>query len=494
MLGSTGGFGSIVMIDKLFTQSAFYGAVALISRGANVFLLLGLTLVLDPADFGALSIILTLSGLAVVIVPLAITQGLALLAASADAQDKRNYASSAFRFTAVAVLVWLIAAELVAEPLCRWIIGPERYVPVFRIGLVVIAVNIAFDFIQNQFRWEFRLKEYALVSLSFALPTLIFAFLFAFLWPDPLQGILIGQVIGGTAAIVWGLWRLRNSLSGTFEWPKVCEMLRLTAPLVPASLAFLYSQYAGRFILNDTVGLDAVGSYSFASQIAGIAAVALVGVQNAVIPLIMSNHQDPETPRVLSRAFEFFTGAGVLLALGLGLVTPVAIAAVGNPLYRSAAPLVVLLSLSVVVSAMYVFLPGFLVAKRPWRQMWVSFAGVAISVSLNYFLSVRFGTLGAAAATLLASVLMLSLWYVFSKPLYPMRVRMLTCFCAVFLAAVAGEAALFFSSASYALAIAAKTAAFALVLLFVTATGLISLRDLHTAGASLLSRFRVRTR
>jgi O-antigen/teichoic acid export membrane protein len=474
------------VIRNLLGQSAIYGLTTLVSRGANVLLLLALTLVLRPDDFGALSMIVTIGALANIIVPLAITQGQVRLASLAKREHKAAYATTAFWFTAVVLAVWLALTQIFAEPLCRWLIGPPRYLPAFRIGLLVMAINIAFDFVQSQFRWEFRIRDYTFVSLLFAVPTLIIAFALALTWPSALQGVLAGQVIAGSIAVAWGLRRLAASLGGRFERGKLREMLHITVPLVPASLAMLYTQYAGRFILNDLAGLDAVGVFSFASQIAGIAALALIGVQNAVTPLIMANFEDPDTPRVLGRSFELFTGFGLLAALALGLLAPDAIALAGNPRYASAGPLVLLLSLSVVAGGMYVFFPGFLISKKTGRQMWVAFAGVAASIALNYLLAARFGAMGAAIATLAATTFFLLLWQLFSSPLYAVPVRWAAVWSSALVTAAVGETALLLPHPDWVVALGTKAAAFAITLMVVVATGLIPLRDIR-AGSALLS-------
>jgi hypothetical protein len=65
---------------------------------------------------------------------------------------------------------------------------------------------------------------------------------------------------------------------------------------------------------------------------------------------------------------------------------------------------------------------------------------------------------------------------------------LVTCFSAVLFAAAAGEAALMFTSASEALVVAAKVAAFALTLLFVILSRLIPVRDFRAAAVAIGNR------
>jgi O-antigen/teichoic acid export membrane protein len=478
------------MFKALLSQSFIYGVTTLASRGSIVILLLALSLVLKPAEYGVLAMITTLAALVNLFVPLEITQGLVRLYAVAPPREKPLYSSSAFKFTAASVCAYFLVAQLLAAPLCRWIFGPEEYLPALRIGLGFMGLNTLFYFLQNQFRWEFRPKGYAVISVMFSLLTFMLSLGFALLSRFPLEGVLVGQVLGAAAAVAWGGWHLRLSVFARFERAKLREMLTITIPLVPASISFVFSQYAGRFILNDVAGLEAVGVFSFASQIAGVSALALIGVQNAVTPLIMAHFQDPDTPAVLGRSFQAFTGLGFIVALGLGLFSPELILFLGNPKYTSAAPLVLLLALSVIVVGLNFFLPGFMISKKTTRQMWVSVVGVGCSIGMNYLLATRYGALGAAVATLLAATIFMLLWYLFSRSLYPVPVRWGAVAASAAVTLLAGEGALSISYPSLIAAVAVKALSIVAVTLVVVASGLIPLADLRSGAGLVLARLR----
>ena len=65
------------MLRAFLTHSLIYGAATILTRGAALVLLLVLPFFLDPAEYGALALIMTVNAFALILVPLEVTQGLA---------------------------------------------------------------------------------------------------------------------------------------------------------------------------------------------------------------------------------------------------------------------------------------------------------------------------------------------------------------------------------------------------------------------------------
>jgi O-antigen/teichoic acid export membrane protein len=352
-----------------------------------------------------------------------VAQGLARHYAPAPPGEKKAWAGTAGTFLLLMLAVFLILGQAFAEPLCRLILGDPSYLAAFRVALVFMALNCLFSFLQSQCRWEFRTAEYVLITLVFSFLTLALSLGLGILIDPPLTGVLLGQALGAGFAVALGAFGLRRSFAPGMDLPKLGEMLRYSLPLVPASIALFVSVHAGRLILNGLSSLEDVGLYTLAGQIAGIATLGIVGVQGALTPHIMAHHQDPATPGHLARLFEMFVGFAVVACLALGLLAPEFIHYLSNPAYAGAGPLVLLLAPAALLAQMYVFAPGFAVAKRTVWQMWVSIAAALVAVIANFALIRLWGIFGAAAATLLAALAFLSLWFALSQRLYPLPVR-----------------------------------------------------------------------
>jgi O-antigen/teichoic acid export membrane protein len=411
------------MIRRLVGHTAAYTFANLVSRGTAVVWLIVLPSFLSVADYGALGLIVTTAALVNLLVPLEITQALARYYPTAEPHDKPAYVATAWTFTLLMLAVAAGVALAESGPLCRLLLGDLTYLTAFRTAVGLFVLNTIFYFIQSQFRWDFRSRDYTVVTLLFAVFTLVLSIGFAATFADPLTGVLAGQVVGLAVGVAAGTVGLRATLGFGIEAAKLRTMLRFSLPLVPASLAIFLSTYASRFILQDLLELSDVGLFTWASQIASLPALLLLGVQAALTPLVMKHHAEPDTRMVIARAFEAVIAVELCLCLGAGLFTPDLIRLLGYGAYAGAGPLVMVLAPALLLLQLYVFAPGFAVCERTELQLMVSVLGAVAAVSFNYLLVGAFGLIGAAFATLGSSAVFIGAWFIASHRLYPTPVR-----------------------------------------------------------------------
>lgn len=464
------------MMDQAVRQSAAYGTATILSRGTLVVALLVLPFILTPREYGALSMIVTTTALVAILVPLEISQAVARFYAPAPAAEKKRIASAAWTFLLAMLALFLVLGQVLAAPLCRLILGDLAFLPAFRIALPLMALTCLFYFLQNQCRWEFRTAEYVLISLVFSFITLALSLALGVLVEPPLTGVILGQAVGAAIAVGLGVFGLRRSFELTLDWEKLSGLLRFSLPLVPAGVALFLSVYASRLILNGLSSLEDVGLYTLAAQIAGIATLGIVGVQGALTPLVMKHHQDPRTPALLARLFELFFGFAIVASLTLGFFAPEFIRYLGNPVYEDAGPLVLLLAPGLLFAQMYVFAPGFAIAKRTMLQMWVSVASAAVAVAGNFALIYLWGIMGAAFATLLSGTVFLVLWIAFSQRLYRVPIRWGAIGMGALAGVLIGAAVVSLPDLGLATTLAAKLAAVALAAALVVLIGLVPFR------------------
>lgn len=413
------------MIRQLIGHTAAYTFANIVSRGTILVWLVVLPTFLPAADYGVLGLIMTAAAMVNVLVPLEVTQGYARYYPTAPEEERRGYAATAWTFTLVTLSVAAFIAWLFSPPLNRLLFGDGTHLTAFRVGIAFFELNTIFYFIQNQFRWDFRARDYIIVTLLFALVTLAASIGLAASLRNPLIGVLVGLVLGAGSGVALGLQRLSPTLGIGIDPAKLKRMLSFSLPIVPGSVAILLSTYASRFIINDLLSLTDVGLFTWASQLAAIPALLLLGVQSALTPLVMKHHPDPQTKAIIARSFEVIVAVELLLCLGLGMFTPEFIRQLGYSRYSGAGPLVMLLAPAYLMLQLYVFAPGFAVAERTGLQLSVSIVGAISAVVLNYLFVTAAGLAGAAAATLVSSALFIGSWFVLSHRLYPVPVNWL---------------------------------------------------------------------
>ena len=412
------------MIRDFIRHSAAYTFANLFSRGTVVIWLLVLPAFLSIADYGVLGVLTTVAALFNVIVPLEVTQAMARYAPGADHVERRELASSAWKFTLVMALGTAAVGFVLCGPLTRLSFGGEANVPIAQLALVWLIFNCAFYFVQTQQRWEFRSAEFVIASLIFSIVTLSASLGLAAVMERPLVGVVIGQALGAAAGFGYGFSRMKGSLDGRFSGRVLRKLLAFSLPLVPASLAIIASTYANRLVLVRMLGLEDVGLFTWATQLAAIPSITVVGIQAALTPLVMKNLGDPATPAHLARWFETLFAIELCVCVALVIGAPYLITLLGYRQFSAAPPLIALAAPGLLFLQLYVFFPGFAVARRTDLQLVVSLISGA-SVLVNFPLIAWLGVPGAALGTLITGGVFLLLWYAVSNRFYPVPLRRL---------------------------------------------------------------------
>lgn len=408
------------MIKAALKDSLIYGLASVLSRGMAIFLLPLYTRILSPSDYGAYDLLITVGALANLVVALEVAQGLARhLADTHDPAERRVLISTSLWFTVLMYGLFLLVGLAAASSLTLLLLGDEKYVPVFRLGLGFIAANGIYNLLLNQFRWELRSKAYALVNFGSALLTLLLTAWLGLVLQMGLSGVMLAQFLAQVLAALLGFWLLRNGFGLLFTIAQLRAMLRFSLPLVPAGLAVFISLYLNRFALKEFTSLEEVGLFGIASRIAGLSVLLIMGMQAALTPLVYLHYRESETPRQIARLFSWFLALAFPACLFLALFAHEILTLLTTTAFLGGAPLVAILAPALLLSQMYVFAPGIAIHKRTILQLWITLASALVSLLGNWLLVPIYGGAGAAVTTLMSALVFFWLWVGISQQLYP---------------------------------------------------------------------------
>lgn len=429
------------MLRAFLKDSAIYALPALISRGLSLFLIPLYTRVLSPADYGSLDLLTVFASIVNLTIALEVSQGLARYYAGEQAHDRKvAYASSAFWFTLVCYSIFAVLALLFTRQLATLIMGQAGMETAFRLGVAFILFNGLFYLIQNQFRWELRSQDYAMVSLLMSLVTAGASVWFAYGVRWGLEGLLLGMIIGSFAGTIFGLWRLRNSFRFQFDAGCLREMLVFSTPLVFSGVAVWASLYIDRIMINHLLSVDDVGLYGVGYRVASIAGLIMVGFQGALAPLVYTHYREQNMPRQLATIFRLFILLAMLLFLVLTLFATDILKFLVTERFYGGTVVVVFLVPAIFLANMYIFAPGIGIAKKTDLMIWINVGGALLNIGLNYILIPTMGIIGAGLATLLGSFGVFVAYMVMSQKLYPVPHQWGPIMAAAALAAVLGWA------------------------------------------------------
>lgn len=261
-----------------------------------------------------------------------------------------------------------------------------------------------------------RMRRYALLVLSRAALTILFALLIYANRDMSPAGIILGHALGCllTAAAGWFLCRGLKAVSGS---PMTLRSIgAFGLPLSVSLLIRLAAQRLDRFLVAALLGLEAAGLYALAMETARRAVgVPLSLVSLATYPRLAAARDRPdeeERLRIVRLNGRALMLAGLPLSIGLAAVAPTAFPLVFGPewggqrmtLVASLSALAVLFEALRVQHADY----AFMLARRTAQLVVLSLVGlVLLAVLLPLLISVS-GPVGAAFAVQLVMALMLA--------------------------------------------------------------------------------------
>lgn len=408
------------MIREFLKDSVIYAVPSFISRGLALILVPLYTRVLSPSDYGSLDLFIIFASIVNLTIALEVSQAVArFYGAEPDIERKILYASSAFWFTFGCYAIFFGLMLLLSASFAAPIMGQEGLQLAFQIGLVYIFLNGIFYLIQNQFRWEFRSNQYAIVSLAMSFVTAGVSIWLTYLLQWGLLGILLGMLSGSVVGTVLGLWWLRSSFQLRFSIVQLKEMLRFSTPLVLSGIAVWVSLYVDRMLINHFLTIHDVGLYGIGHRLASIAALIMVGFQGALTPLIYAHHQNPNTPNQLEKIFRIFVLFALLIFLFLTLFAYDILVVITTPDFYGASIVVVFLVPAILLGNMYIFSPGIAIAKKTYLIVWINLVGSIVNVGLNYCLIPVFGIIGAGIATMLSYAGIFAAYTLIGQRFYP---------------------------------------------------------------------------
>lgn len=404
---------------NLLKGSLSYGLVTIFSRVANIFLIPVFTRILSPEEYGLLNIVISLTALANLVVGLEIAQAVTLYFNDRSRINRNLYPSTAFVFL-IAIYFFLIIFVLLFGNIILSIYKDFGNVgsSIFIYGTMLLSVNGVFFFMQNQLRLEFLTKQFAIFTIAYVLFTGIGSLGGAYLSQNRLEGVILGQVIGALIIDLVGLMIFWRIFTMGFESKKLTEMLKYSLPLVLSGLLILGGQQLPKLILIKYGILEDVGIFALASQIAGFAGLSVLGVQTAITPAILVNHQAPETPIMLGRLFEKFSIIGLLFCAFLSIFARELVTLFSTPDYYKAASFVPYLSVALVLNSLYIFFPGKIISRKSSAQLVASGGSFIVAAVAGVFLVKIDGIRGAAMSSLLSAIAFLSIWCCISQKLF----------------------------------------------------------------------------
>jgi O-antigen/teichoic acid export membrane protein len=325
---------------------------------------------------------------------------------------------------AVAVAAYADAAE-------------RRFVAIL---VTVLAADALFDLLVAYLRAAFRMRSIA--GLLVARGALRLGFMWAALgvagWPfwqafallAALQLAVVGSAFGlelrrlacAAAAAVDGKPPHapapvpHDPARTDFGWR---DLLGFAAPLTLVALLTSVNGFTDRFVLTQTLGLQAVAVYAATASLVAITSVAYTVLGFTLFPVLSrawARGDRVDAARLASEAMRVFLFLALPFSGWLASVADTLLPLLATRAYRVPGAMVLLMGLAATCFGLYqIVLYLLLLAGKGLLAAWLLLAAAALNLALNLLLVPRFGLTGAAGAATVSNALLAATAYLAAR-------------------------------------------------------------------------------
>jgi O-antigen/teichoic acid export membrane protein len=428
-------------LKSLFRNLSIYGLGDVATSLANLLLLPIYTRYLTAADYGVITMLLTIEAVAKVVFRWGVdTAFMRLYYDCPDDRARQRLASTIFFFL-IGVNGVLVAAAIAASGwLSRQIFGTTEQA-------VLVALVLANTFVAGFYFLPYQVlriagKSTEFISLTFArsLGTLVMRLILVIWAGWGVLGVVYADVIV-TAFFTIGLLRsFAPLIRPVFSRAVIADALHFGLPRIPHSLAHQVVSLSDRYFLNQYRTLSDLGLYSIGATFGLSLKLFLSAFEFAWTPFFLGVMREPDAKRIYRIVSTYVVATLVLLGLGLCATAPDLVRLFTAEEFHPAAAVTPWIALGVVFQGLYlVGSIGLVITKRTTRYPIATGIAAAVSVAANGVLIRRYGVMGAAWANTLSYATLAIVTIVFSQRAYPIPYE----WSRLFRIAVAGAAGYF---------------------------------------------------
>jgi len=280
---------------------------------------------------------------------------------------------------------------------------------VLRLAVVWAGLSAATAATLALLRSQDRLAAFAVVSLLQSIVAEVVSLGLVQLRNGGAADFLAGQVAAQTVALLLGLFLVRPLPIGGRDRPLVADALRFALPLVPSILSTFVLSTSDRFIVEASLGSDAVARYQVAYNVAAMPMLLLSVLSAAWMPRFFRLSDVGERRVVLAASRDALYRLLIPVMVGFAAATPLVLRLWAPPSYRpETLQLVACLVLATTVpfAAQLAVTRALMAAGHTRAIAAANIAAAAANIAGNLLLVPVWGLAGSALATLGAYLLL----------------------------------------------------------------------------------------
>jgi len=420
----TSGEGNYVSnIRKLVKSSGAYALSSLASPLISLAIAPFLAYNLSHPDYGALAVLNTAIALLAGVTQLGLSSAF-FRSYNYDYEsrvDRLGVLSTVLILLSLISIPVTITTAIAAPWLTLILLGNASFSGPIRLASLVVLLQ---NFTVPAFAWlraEGHAFFFSLLSISNLLINLAAAVVLVGVLHMGIAGSLVATAMGYgfVIACMLPLILLRAGICLRLDIAK--GLLSFGMPNVATFVSVWVLQLSDRYLLSRLGSLSLTASYAAAYSLGGVLSAVVIMPFSLAWPSAMYTiAKKDNAPQIFRLVFRWFSFVLLFAAFGLSLVGLVMLNLFFPPAYHSAAPIIPIIAVSIMLYGLYnMFTTGISIRRKVWFAVAFTTTAAVVNIMFNIVLIPLYGSIGAALSTLIAYAVLVLVAYVVNQWLYP---------------------------------------------------------------------------
>ncbi len=392
------------------------------------------TRILTQEEYGIMSFVATTIALVVAIAKGGLSGGIVRFYTEYnDTQDQRAIFSSTIFFRGLISVSISVVLYLVVLQFAPAYLGfREAYIPYLTIMSVYVFIHPMNMIVQNVLQISGKTILYNIILVIERGCPILFSILMILYVRRQFSGYFIGLVLGeACVSLVLFAWFFSKY---NVNIRKVSGSLALALfgfgfPLLLSEISYLLLSYVDRYLILAFQGEGALGIYSVGHNMAFyLSAVIMFSLTSSMVPLYITTYKNEgreKTEAFLSKVTHYMLIVLIPAWFGYLAVSRDLFIALASPKYESAATFSAIILLGSFCFGMNsLFSAGLFLQKKTKQMSAILFVGFVINISMNLLLLPKYGLMGAAIASLVGYIIVVTLTVFFSTRYIAIKISM----------------------------------------------------------------------
>ncbi len=407
-------------ITQLVKDSATYGLVDFAGKSLALITVPIFTRVFAPQDYGVMSLLGMILGLAWPVLQMGMDCGVQLYFYREKDVEKRNgIIFSGLMFIVVWATFFSIVLILLNKPIAHILFGDTSHSKLVILVLVIAYLSCFVNYCKYLLRLGMEAWKFVWVTIAYNFLGVGIGLYLVLVPKLGIPGIYWGQLCSCFVALFLLMLWTRKYFSFSFSVTAVGKLLKVGIPYVPTALIYTFATYVDKICLSRMATLSEVGIYAVAMKLSNTISVLRGMFQMAWDPIQLKIYYDNEDYQRTYKAV--MSGTLFLFCFAAVFITSIrreALRVFAAGEYFGAHAAVGPLCLAEAMRGCYaVALIGISITMKTYWMLIFSIISLIVNVLLNLVLIPVIGIAGAAIATSMSIALAAVLAYIATQRL-----------------------------------------------------------------------------